>query len=267
MLNNFFFCAGPPRSGTTWIYEMMQDHPDLHFPAIKEVNYFLHKYNNMPEPILTENFRIKQFIEFIRDDSNQHDPTGIIDSMDWWKHYLDGPIDDDWYFKLFDGAASGQWCADFSPATLHTLEDGWNCIKKIPSVKMIIISRDPIERCWSGFKTKMEYWGHEDILHGLTREEFNYLPEKVRTYRRTILSTDIMSIEKITKRILTHLTEDNFKVYEFTEIMNNPIGMLKSIEDFVGIRNIDYRNNPFLDMSPNPSSVIKMPDWFMDESL
>jgi hypothetical protein len=263
MLNNFFFCAGPPRSGTTWLYEMMKDHPDLHLPVIKEVGYFMHKYSKRKRVGLTEKFRMDQFIRFV-DRTKDCDLKIVIDSMDWWKQYLGGPINDDWYFKLFDGVKSGQWCADFTPSTFYMPDVGWSFIKKIPNVKIIIISRDPLERFWSGFKQKIDHLGYDELLHELTKEEYKYLIEKLEPYKWPPAESD--SIEEVSKRILTHITEENFRVYEFEEIMNNPIGMLKNIEDFIGIRNIDYRDNQYFGMAPNPSTNVKIPDWFMDES-
>jgi len=41
-LKNFpdFFVLGPPRTGTTWLYENLKQHPEIYMSAPKEVFYF-----------------------------------------------------------------------------------------------------------------------------------------------------------------------------------------------------------------------------------
>lgn len=40
MRNPDFICVGAPRSGTTWLYETLSEHPEIYMPGNKSVNYF-----------------------------------------------------------------------------------------------------------------------------------------------------------------------------------------------------------------------------------
>ncbi len=39
-LERVFFCVGAQKAGTTWIWSMLQDHPECHLPPVKEVRYW-----------------------------------------------------------------------------------------------------------------------------------------------------------------------------------------------------------------------------------
>jgi hypothetical protein len=39
-----FYCIGAQKSGTTWLYEKLQQHPDVHFPHGKEIHFWDKKF-------------------------------------------------------------------------------------------------------------------------------------------------------------------------------------------------------------------------------
>lgn len=45
MNKNHVIVAGMPRSATTYLYHMLQDHPQIFTPYIKEINFFVAKYD------------------------------------------------------------------------------------------------------------------------------------------------------------------------------------------------------------------------------
>ena len=45
MNRNHVIVAGMPRSATTYLYHMLQRHPQIFTPYIKEINYFVAKYD------------------------------------------------------------------------------------------------------------------------------------------------------------------------------------------------------------------------------
>ncbi len=44
-----FVCIGAPRTGTTWLFEMLKAHPEVDIPAQKSLNYFNDNYNKGKE--------------------------------------------------------------------------------------------------------------------------------------------------------------------------------------------------------------------------
>ena len=38
--DNFFIAIGPPKTGTTWLYKNLVNHPEVSLPRDKEIRYF-----------------------------------------------------------------------------------------------------------------------------------------------------------------------------------------------------------------------------------
>ena len=44
-----FLVIGAQRCATSWLYFCLKEHPDIHLPHIKEIDYFSHYYDRGPE--------------------------------------------------------------------------------------------------------------------------------------------------------------------------------------------------------------------------
>lgn len=101
-----FLCIGAPKSGSTWLYELLRVHPDVFLPKeIKEIRFFTRYYSR-----------------------------GV-----------------DWYKSLYSDQADHQISGDITPHYLY-VNSVENIEKYNPSFKLILIYRDPVERCVSHFK-------------------------------------------------------------------------------------------------------------------
>lgn len=100
-----FLCVGAPRSGTTWLYECLQAHPEAFVPALKEVSFF------------------------IRDEYR----TTWHKGLDWYKSLFICP---DRQVKAWGELSPRYYFLERTPALIR---------EYIPTVKIIYLLRHPVE--------------------------------------------------------------------------------------------------------------------------
>jgi hypothetical protein len=112
-----FFIAGTPKSGTTSLYYYLNEHPEIFMCSVKEPNYFSH------QQIASQNLYYSE--------------RGIRN----YKEYIS--LFKEVTFEKAIGEASVSYLFyDMVPAKIK---------KSIPSAKIIIILRNPVERCFSHY--------------------------------------------------------------------------------------------------------------------
>jgi hypothetical protein len=128
-----FLIIGPQRTGTTWLYHNLRQHPDLFFPRDKEVYFF----SNLGRP---ENAR------YISDDLADYtrlfsDTLGT--RIRWNAHALMK------FGRLYRPLRRGEATASYATLSPEVISD--ICLLN-PAVKAILMLRDPVERVWSHAK-------------------------------------------------------------------------------------------------------------------
>jgi len=111
-----FMIVGAEKSGTTWLANMLRQHPDIFIPEEKEVFYFNHRFFESPE---LHNFN--------------HDK----------------PIS--WYYSFFKDAKPGQILGEACPAYLWDEVAPQKIFEFNPNIKTVAILRNPIDRAYSQF--------------------------------------------------------------------------------------------------------------------
>ena len=127
-----FLCVGAQKAGTSWLYRQLESHPDFWMPPIKELHYFdqLNRTKRFHPPRCGD----ERDTSFLENMENLRD-----------RFYLDLES----YGRLFchkGPLLSG----DISPA-YSTLNDEIieRVVDRFPSLKVIFLARDPVERAWS----------------------------------------------------------------------------------------------------------------------
>lgn len=116
MIKPNLFIVGAPKSGSSFLYEKLKDHPDLFFPKTKELNFF--SYN-------------------------------ILKSKSYYKDYKVGNLKK--YIKLFNEGQDLQYRVDSSVSYFAYPEIANKLLDFNPKAKIIIILRDPVERAFSHY--------------------------------------------------------------------------------------------------------------------
>lgn len=111
------FIPGAPKAGTTFLYSILQKHPAIYFPAIKELNYF--SYEDLIQGSYYNDYKIGDQIKYLKQfrEGQNHD------------YRADGSVS---YFAYHDVAER---------------------IKKFnPDAKLIFTLRNPIKRAFSHYQ-------------------------------------------------------------------------------------------------------------------
>jgi len=145
-----FFIAGAGKSGTTKLWAILRQHPDVYFPKEKEPIFFA-TYPSEPR-------------------------SAMLGLTSFWGRPLVGgnyKLGLDWYLQLFEdwnqqariGEASGFYFFDPSSAELLS--------RHVPDAKLIFILRDPVDRVYS------QYW--QEKKWGLSEKNCPSFSEMVQT--------------------------------------------------------------------------------------
>jgi len=135
-----FLGIGAQRAGTSWLYTVLERHPALWLPPLKELHYF-------DDPL---SLNKQRYYSFLR--------TRIISGLwvrrplsAWDFHYFFGKRSDEWYRRLFEGAhRRGMVTGEISPSYATLGEEDFLRMRAInPNIKILFIMRDPIMRSWS----------------------------------------------------------------------------------------------------------------------
>ena len=254
---NLFLSVGAMKAGTTWLYSLLEKHPDLYFTPEKEIHFLNHFYVN--KNVLRDEYRLNQAKNRLRPEATNH--IGIYKKLSrWYAMYLESPKDFLWYERLFSLNKQKKYNCDFSNLSCHLEEKHWIQLKeKYPKVKLIYILREPVDRLWSHTKFHHQFAGKgTDFVHWNTRD-FNYFIKEKFIWENAKYSTYIERMRKV-------FDETEFKVFFFEEMSREPEKYLYELEEFLGIQHMDY-DSTRLFKKVNSSKSIEMPDSFREASL
>lgn len=204
-----FLCVGAQKAGTSWLYRQLEPHPDFWMPPVKELHYLdnLNRTKRHQRPRANDD-RDACFVEAINDMSMQ------------------SHIDLDRYGRLFSHKGP-LLSGDISPAYSTLSEE---IIQKVvdhfPNLKVVFLARDPVERAWSqlsmgvrlGVITKFDAADPDEVVRNLL------IPG--------VLARSHPS--KIVARWKRYVLPENFRIYFFDDLNENPAALRQSILHFLG---------------------------------
>ena len=139
-----FFGVGAEKCGTTWLWQMFRDHPDIGVPVPKELRFFAHRSLNTG----FENFSALQ--KLLTDHRTAPRTAIFLERVATELRIAFGG--DQAYLKIF-GALVGIAVGDVSPQYCLLPDDGVAHMKSLaPNAKIIFMIRDPVDRAISGGK-------------------------------------------------------------------------------------------------------------------
>jgi hypothetical protein len=203
-----FLCIGIHKAGTTWLYQQLDSHPDFWMPPIKELHYLdqLGRVERTSPRCRDE--RDLRFLESIRSLSA--------------KPYMDL----EHYARLFEAKGpllSGDISPNYSTLSNKVIRQ---VVRYFPTLKVIFLARDPVERVWSHLSMEVRY-------HQIEPFDVTDIDEVNRNLLRRgmLLRSDPSAIVARWKR---HVHPDRFRIYFFDDLQSNPIKLRRSILDFLG---------------------------------
>jgi hypothetical protein len=228
-----FLCVGIHKGGTTWLYQQLDSHPDFWMPPIKELHYLdqLGKVERASSPRCRDE-RDLRFVERLKSLSA--------------KPY----IDLEHYARLFEAKGS-LLSGDISP-NYSTLSN--KVIRQVvgyfPTLKVIFLARDPVERVWSHLSMEVRY--HQTKPFDVT--DINEVNRNL--LRRGLLLRSYPSA--IAARWKRYVHRDRFRIYFFDDLQSNPTELRRSILEFLGA-DPDKRGSRLTDNHNSWARVEKLP--------
>jgi hypothetical protein len=143
-----FLGIGVPKAGTTWLYENLRQHPQVWLPPLKEIHYF----DRGGRPYLLDGlarnaqkrYRFRRWLIPALADLWQ-----APSNLGWYIRFFAEVRTPTWYHSLFHPEAD-QIAGDITP-TYSVLSEAKiaQVAELLPTAKLILILRDPLERIWS----------------------------------------------------------------------------------------------------------------------
>jgi hypothetical protein len=219
------FIVGAAKSGTTSLYQYLNQHPDIFFPNVKEPNYY--------------------------SKAESHNPAAYLKPRKG-KFYHEKIIRErDVYFSLFDEAENQSILADSSPSYLWDENAANNIYKDFPKTKIIILLRNPVQRVFSHFLM--------DLKDGTQKERsfkqalLNDKAQNPKIWGKAHLYTEISLYTEQVKRYYETFSKENVKIILYEDFIKNTEKILSDICLFLSIdpnvvKTIDFNkiHNPYV---------------------
>lgn len=214
-----FIGIGAVKAATSWLYQILENHPEVWMPPIKELHYFDRKENSAHlKQIL---FRRKDFLlSRNRWRSSSKKPTR------WNFKYFCRYRDNQYYKDLFS-PKHGQICGEITPSYALLEEEVIREIKQIsPNSKIIYILRNPIERDWSQLCMTVKN-AHKLNVANLSDQEIIDFYER-KFYKQSSYVSHINRWESV-------FNADQIFIGFQDQISNDPHSFLSDLFDFLDI--------------------------------
>lgn len=253
MIENLFLGIGAMKAGTTWLYSMLEHHPDIYFTEQKEIHYFAHKSESIDYK-LTPSHRFNTMKSTIN--QMHHDQLrDMYTKISWYARYMSDPVDDNWYMSLFQNQKQEKYSVDFSNLYSHLTPQDWAHIKSTTkNLKIIYIIRDPLKRLWSHVKFDKQVKGEISDLQTWQRQDHLNYAKQTHIWENTEYSRVISILKE-------NFSPDQYKIAFFEDIHRSPIEWLRELEEFLDIRKYDYDVEK-ANKRVNTSSDVEMPDFY-----
>ena len=149
-----FLVIGAQRAGTTWLHRVLQQHPNLWLPPVKELHYF----DKLETKWTILDAKERRRVGF----------RGLLRIDPWFFRYWLIRRSDAWYEGLFRGAQrKGLLTGEITPAYATVDEGVLRRIQRTNSkIKLVFVMRDPVERAWSAVNNAMKKGSDRGFARG-----------------------------------------------------------------------------------------------------
>lgn len=239
-----FLVVGPQRTGTTWLTENMRFHPEIFMSFPKEIYFF----NRLLSKDNTHSLHWANFSRSIRGlkPKDIFREIAKIAYLDFYKTGMFKACEIEWYLRFFtpdklqlryiSKQLRSEHSSPFSPkiygeatASYAVLPEA--VIKEIvqlnPSIKIILMVRDPVQRAWSHAKkdlVRSKYLSTKDVSDQEFMDFFND-PYQLQCGSYT------QQIDRWSK----YVSDENLLVCVYENIAKDPEAYILNIFRFLGV--------------------------------
>ena len=255
LFGNLFLSAGAMKAGTTWLYHVLNRHPELHFTPEKEIHYFYHRYvdsGTLNDRRRMEEARGRYLFRF---DPANANVDRIRQNLHWVASYLSGPVDDFWYRNLFINMRRETYGCDFSNLYALLPAEAWPRIAAdCDRLRVLYTLRHPVRRLWSHVKFHLQVSNGLESLKSWTPEEFEAFARQPFLWNNTEYGRALRNMK-------AGLAPEMLKAIFYEDLHADHNAALTEIEDFLGIARFEYPQ-AVLSRRVNESVNHPMPEFF-----
>ena len=220
-----FICIGAQKSGTTWLYKNLKDHPQIWLPPFKEIKYFNKEDRRAWLITLLSNQRGRIILR--RKVKRAFDDVKKGQHIRWYLRYFFLPRNDGWYASLFS-PREGQIAGDISPGYDMVNQNMVSHIYSLmPDLKIIYLLRNPIDRMWSHAAMDLRKWDNK-LLHTCDEETIKGFLDRETVIRRTDYLKTLQAWEQV-------YPKEQIFVAFFEQLKQNPRQLLMDIHHFLEV--------------------------------
>ncbi|MFV0302003.1 MAG: sulfotransferase family protein [Paracoccus sp. (in: a-proteobacteria)] len=244
---------GAQKAGTTWLSQMLAQHPKVWTPPFKEVQFFSHRFVEEHRQWLPWHYRrSRQNIEKRWAARGEAMPQGLV-------RYLDGITADPmftggWYRRVFAPAPPGSQPMDVSPEYSTLPDEGVDFIRDfLPRARFVYILRDPVERVISQMKMHMMRKKKNPRDAG---PWLDLLESEPALFNRGDYAAYV-------PRWQARFGADRLLILPFGRIAADPDGLLAEVETFLGLPRHAY-GNPHRKVFAAPADLSAPPELYAE---
>lgn len=217
-----FLVIGAAKCGTTSLYHYLKSHPEVYMSPIKEPNYFSTDIN--PENFSQQYKDIERRKRLNLDEYVKGNMKREV-----WGYFVKQQHH---YTGLFKNVTNEKAIGEISNSYLFSKEAANNIRKTLPSVKLIAILRNPVDRMYSHYIANLRDGKTYKPYRQEVEEDFN---QPVKGWYTTHCYVEMGLYYEQVKRFLDVFPKDQLRIYLYDDLKNNPESMLKDVCRYLGI--------------------------------
>ena len=250
-----FICIGAQKAGTSWLYQMLIQHPDLWLPPLKELHFFDRRAAG---PNAQRFFKVmvrrarRRFLAENRDMA----PEAIAA----YEAYLssieaDDMLTETWYRRIFDyPEAASKVKGEITPAYLDLKQEKFDYAIGLlpPTTKFIAILREPLARSVSQLRMEIQ----QKKADPETKEDWQEMLKGLRRVRRGHYLRSIPMWNE-------GAGKDRILYLPFSDVRERPQALLSAVEDFLGVSRFDGYSQ--FDERIHVTKKVEIPEWVVQK--
>lgn len=239
-----FLLIGPQRTGTSWLFKNMSNHPEIFMPYEKELFFFSRLINKSVKYYYSD--RIEWY-------SSKFKPTLWnfvrlnISNLKSFRNIKSLNLN---FKRIYSSNLKGEATTSYAAMDEALIKE---IVILNPDIKIIMLLRHPVDRAWSHAKKDLL----RDPKKSISEVDFRAF-KKFYTSEYQIRCGQYINIISNWKK---YIKDGNFLIDFFDNIIKNPSDLLLRIFKFLGVsNNPTYINSSLSRQIINPTGKVIMPE-------
>lgn len=217
-----FIVVGANKGGTTSIYHYLKQHKEVYLSPVKEPHYFSKDIDiNLFKREFAHN-KLQDIDKYVSGDMKDEFHAAFIRDIEQYK-------------KLFSRVREEKAIGELSTSYLYSKVAAHEIKELLPSCKIIICLRNPLERAYSHYR--MNLWtgnSNEFDFYKALVDDYNHTP---KVWGNAHLYTEIGLYYEQVKRYLDIFGKENVKIIFTEDMKKNTQQVVKELYEFIGVDN------------------------------